>query len=94
MQAYLLDLQFLLTSLLGFPGFLRIDELLSVKTKHLKINESHLEILVLKSKIDKRREEPIAYISRVSSRNSEISKYSKRFLIGRIFKTNKRHKIL
>ena len=44
------DLRFLLTCLLGFSTFLRIDELLSTKIKHLRINESQLEILVPKSK--------------------------------------------
>ena len=34
-------LRFLLTCLLGFSGFLRIVELLSIKIKHLRINESH-----------------------------------------------------
>ena len=31
------DLRFLLTSLLGFEGFLRIDELLDIKLKHMKL---------------------------------------------------------
>ena len=31
------DLRFLLTCLLGFAGFLRIDELLDVKLKHIKL---------------------------------------------------------
>ena len=56
------DLRFLLTCLLGFSGFLRIEELLSIKIKHLRINESHLEILVPKSKTDQHREGHIVYI--------------------------------
>ena len=66
-NASLPDLRFLLTCLLGFSGFLRIDELLSIKIKHLRINESHLEILVPKSKTDQHREGTIVYISGVSS---------------------------
>ena len=95
------DLRFLLTCLLGFSGFLRIYELLSIKIKHLRINESHLEILVPKSKTDQHREGHIVYISRVSSEccpvkflkkyllktNNEISKDDETPLIGRIFKT-------
>ena len=62
-NASLPDLRFLLTCLLGFSGFLRIEELLSIEIKHLRISESHLEILVPKSKTEQRREEHIVYIS-------------------------------
>ena len=93
----------MLTCLLGFSGFLRIDELLSIKIKHLRINESHLEILVPKSKTDQHREGNIVYISRVSSEccpvkflekylqiaKTEISKDGETPLIGRIFKAKK-----
>ena len=54
-NASLPDLRFLLTCLLGFSGFLRIDELLSIK-KTSKNFHSHLEILVPKSKTDQHRE--------------------------------------
>ena len=37
----ILDSRFLLTCLLGFGGFLCIEELLDVKPKHIKIQESH-----------------------------------------------------
>ena len=106
-NASLLDLRFLLTSLLGFSGFLRIDELLSIKIKHLRMNKSRLEILVPKSKTDLHREGNIIYISRVLSEccpvkfsekylqkaNIEISKDGETPLISRIFKTKKGHKI-
>ena len=42
------DLRFLLTCLLGFAGFLRIDDLFNVKLKHIQIQESHLEIAIPK----------------------------------------------
>ena len=97
----------MLTCLLGFSGFLPIEELLSIKIKQLRINESHLEILVPKSKTDKHREGNIVCISRISSEccpvkflekylqktNIEISKDGETPLIGRIFKTKKGHKI-
>ena len=97
----------MLACLLGFSGFLRIDELLSIKIKHLRINESHLEILIPKSKTDQQREENAVYISRVSSEccpvkflekylqkaNIEISKDGEVPLIGRTFKTKKACKI-
>ena len=106
-NASLRDLRFLLTCLLGFTGFLRIEELLLIKIKHLRINESHLEILVPKSKTDQHREEHIVFISRISSQccpvtflekylqkaRIEILKYVETPLIGRIFKTKKGHKI-
>ena len=66
-NASLPDLRFLLTCLLGFSGFLRKEELLSIKIKYLRISESHLEILVPKSKTDQHRKGHIAYISRISS---------------------------
>ena len=49
------DLRFLLTCLLGFTGFLRINELLDVKLKHIKIQETLLEIVISKSKTDQHR---------------------------------------
>ena len=64
-NASLPELRFLLTSSSFFSGFLRIGELLSLKIKYLRINESHLEILVLKSKIDPQRKRHIVYISRL-----------------------------
>ena len=106
-NASLPDLRFLLTCLLGFSGYLRIGELLSIKMKHLRINESHLEILVQHSKTDQPREGHIVYISRVSSeccpvkflvkyllkKNIEISKDGETPLIGRFIETKKGHKI-
>ena len=93
--------------MLGFSGFLRIDALLSIKIKDLRIKESHLEILVRKSKTDQHREGSIVYISLVSSEccpvkflekylqiaNIEISKDGETPLVGRIFKTKKGQKI-
>ena len=61
------DLRFLLTCLLGFAEFLRIVALLEVKLKHIKILESHLEIIIPKSKTDQHREGHIVYISRIKS---------------------------
>ena len=98
----------MLTCLLHFSGFSRIEELLSIKIKHQRINESHLEILVPKSKTDQNTERHIAYISQASSKccpekfpekylqktNIEISKDDETPLIGRIFKTKKGRKIL
>ena len=60
-------LRFLLPCLLGFAGFLRIEELLEVKLKHIKTQESHLENFIPKSKADQHRAGYVAYISRIKS---------------------------
>ena len=101
------DLRFLLTCLLGFAGFLRIDELLDVKLKHIKLQKSHLEILITKSKSDQHREGHVVYISRIKSEccpvkhlsvylqnaKLDISCDKKSPLICRIFKTKSGHNI-
>ena len=101
------DLRFLLTSLLGFAGFLRVDELLDVKLKHIKIPESHLEIAIPKSKTDQHREGHVVYISRIKSEcclvksleahlqkvELDVSNDKESPLICRIFKTKSGHKI-
>ena len=61
------DLRFLLTCLLEFAGFLSIDDLLDVKLKHIKLQESHLEILIPRSKTDQHREGHVVYFSRIKS---------------------------
>ena len=42
------DLRYLLTCLLGFAGFLHIDDLFNVKLTYIQIQESHLEIAIPK----------------------------------------------
>ena len=102
------DLRFLLTCLAGIAGFLRIDELLCFKLKHIKIQESHSEIVIPKSKTDQHREGQVVYISRIKSEYCPV-KYSEVYLqkakldvsndkegllIRCIFKTKSGHKIL
>ena len=101
------DLRFLLTCLLGLTGFLRTDELLDFKLKHIKIQESHLDIVIPKSKTDQHREGHVVYISRIKSECCPV-KYLEVYLqkallyvsndkesplICRIFKTKSGHKI-
>ena len=62
----ILDFTFLLTCFLVFTGLLCVEELLDVNLKHLKIQESHLEILISKSKADQHREGYV-YISTIKS---------------------------
>ena len=61
------DLRFLLTCLLEFTGFLRIKGLFGIKLKHIKLQDSHLEVLIPKSKTDQHREGHVVYISRIKS---------------------------
>ena len=62
----ILDFIFLLTCLLVFAELLCVEELLDVKLKHIKIQESHLEILISRSKADQHREGHV-YISTIKS---------------------------
>ena len=61
-------LRFLLTRLLGFAEFLRIEQLLDVKLKHIK-KENYLEIFIPKSKTVQHRESHVVYISRIVQLN-------------------------
>ena len=101
------DLRFLLTCLLGFAGFLRINKLLDVKLKHIKLQESHLDILIPKSQTDQHREGHVVYISRIKSeccpvkylevylQKAKLDIYNDKEspLTCRIFKTKSGHKI-
>ena len=60
------DMRFLLKCLLGFTGFLPVEELLVIKL-NIKILEKNLEILIPKSKTDQHREGHAVYISRMKS---------------------------
>lgn len=53
------------------------------KNKHPRINESYLEILVPKSKMDQHREKHIVYISRVSSESCPVKSLQKIFAKGK-----------
>lgn len=58
-------LRFLNLCTLGFFGFFRVDELLNVQLKHIKITE---EIFLEKSKVDQHRDGGTAYIFRLASK--------------------------
>lgn len=53
------------------------------KNKHPRINESYLEILIPKSKMDQHRERHIVYISRVSSESCPVKSLQKIFAKGK-----------
>ena len=101
------DFIFLLTCLLGFARFLRIEELLHFKLKHIKTQESHSEIVSPKSKTDQHRKEHVIFISRIKSEYCQVKYLEAYFqqakidvsndkespLICRIFKTKSGHQI-
>ena len=66
-NAIILDMRFVLVSLLGSSEFFWIEVLLQINFKHKQIRGSHLEILFPKSKTDQHREGHIVYISRIES---------------------------
>ena len=51
----LMPMRFVLICILGCAVFFRIGELLSIKIKHIFQLDTHLEITILKSKIDQLR---------------------------------------
>ena len=67
------DLRFLLTCSLGFAGFLRTKKLLEVKLQHIKLQESHLEILIQKFKKDQHSEVHVIYIFRIKSSVEQLN---------------------
>ena len=63
----LFDLRFVVMCFLGFAGFFRIEELLSVQLKNVNFSSTHLEITIEKSKCDQHRDGHIVYVSKLNS---------------------------
>ena len=104
----LMSLRFLLICSLGFFGFFRIDELLTVQLKDLTIKSAHLEIFLEVSKSDQHRDGNTIYVSRnentkfcpvnlverfLSLSNVTSTSNPECFLIPRLIKIKKGHKI-
>ena len=103
----LADLRFLLMCALGFFGFFRIEELLTVQLKDISIKDTHLEIFLEKAKNDQHRDGNIVYISRLESKycpvalvekflkasKISISTHRSVFLIPKIIKIKQGHKV-
>ena len=60
-------LRFLVLSLLGYAGFMRVSELLQVKLKDIQFFQTHMSILVPKRKNDQYREGHVVNIARTGS---------------------------
>lgn len=78
------DLRFLITCVLGFFGFFRIDELLSVKLKDISLFTTHMEIFLSKSKCDQHRDGKSVYISRIENNCCPVKIVEKFFSIAKI----------
>ena len=104
----LMEMRFLLICSLGFFGFFRIEELLSVTLGHIKIKPTHIEIFLETSKCDQHREGNIVPISRLAESqfcpvnllerfltlaNLSLEKNPKCFLIPTLIKVKKGHKV-
>ena len=63
----LLDVRFTIVCLIGFAGFLRIDELLNVKLKHLSLFHDRMEIFLPSSKTDQHRTGKKVIIAKTST---------------------------
>lgn len=99
----LLHLRFAVTCLLGFSGFLRIEELLDIQMHHLHFSEDCLRITIPKSKTDQLRDGHIVYISRTFSRYCPVASLARyirltgldvnptNFLLCRLAKTRTGH---
>ena len=101
------NLRFLILATIGFTGFMRIEEILKLKLENIRIKSDRLEIILDKSKNDQYHEGNIIPISRLDSENCRVKIFEKFlskanldiktddqcFLIPRIFKCKKGHKV-
>ena len=103
----LINLRFLVMCTLGFFGFFRIDELLTVRLNCVNITTTHLEVFLEKSKNDQQRDGKTIYISRLDSQfcpvklledfltraNIRIDDHQETFLIPRLVKVKDGQKV-
>ena len=103
----LLKARTIVTCLLGFTGFFRISELISVQLKHLKFYPDHLSIYLSKSKCDQHREGHNVLIARLDSQycpvafvenflakcKFDVLNDKDSYLIPRLAKTDDGHKV-
>ena len=66
-EGNLMDQRFIMLSLLCFAGFFRIDELLSVQLKHIKILPAHMEIFLTHAKTDQHRDGETVFIAKTGT---------------------------
>ena len=102
----LVNLRFLLIVILGFAGFFRISELLSVQVKDIKLFGDRAEVFLDISKCDQLREGSTVYLARTGTLCCPVywlDRYLKltglvnepeSYLICRLAKTKKGHNVL
>ena len=100
----LLQKRTIIICLLGFSGFLRISELISIQVKHLSFLEDHLEIEIPKAKNDQQRQGHIVHIARTGTQYCPVSRLEgylnitglqsneENYVISRLAKTRDGHK--
>ena len=64
----LITQRFLLLCILGFSGFMRTDELLSIQVEQIKFHDKHMTINIPHSKTDQGGKGNLIYISAIASR--------------------------
>ncbi|XP_066915915.1 integrase/recombinase xerD homolog [Clytia hemisphaerica] len=101
------NLRFLVLATIGFTGFMRVEEILELKLGDVRIKPDRLEIIVEKSKNDQHHEGNKIPIARLNSKycpvnifeeflqkaELDISKDKQCYLIPRIFKCKKGHRV-
>ena len=66
-------MRFLVMVLVGFAGFLRIDEMLKIQRKHVKITDTHMTIFLPQCKNDQMRKGNEVPIARTSSQYCPVA---------------------
>ena len=101
----ILHLRFIVVCLLGFGGFFRISELLSIQVKHITFFNEYVDILIEQSKCDQLREGHIVKISKTGKTTcpvywlnkyldvTELRDKKEGFLICRLYATKKGHNV-
>ena len=102
----LIHTRFLVVCYLGFAGFFRISELLSIQIKHIDFKLDHMTVLLEGSKTDQLRESEIVYVKRLHRPNCPVAiteRYThvtrlndnpENYLICRLAKTKQGHRAI
>lgn len=80
----LLEIRAVLLCLLGFCGFMRISELLSLRIIDLSFTDSGVKIKINKSKTDQLREGNLIFISKTSTKYCPVAWLNKYILLANI----------
>ena len=97
----LIYFRFVIICLLGFTGFLRLDELLNLKVREIQFYPSHMTLTIPKCKNDQSREGNIIHVAELGSKYCPVFNTAMyiqtlrllpdHFLISKLAKTKNRH---